>query len=65
LLDGTTTSAVIKRMPFWGWIVIVLSVCVLVGTLVVVGYLALKIPTIEPTKQKQTNSFVIPEAFPN
>ena len=65
LLDGTTTSAVIKRMPFWGWIVIVLSVCVLVGTLVVVGYLALKSPTIEPTKQKQTNSFVIPEAFPN
>jgi hypothetical protein len=64
LLDGTTTSAVIKRMPLWGWIVIVLSiVCVLVGTLVVVFW-ALKKPPTNPITQKQTNSIVISEAFP-
>jgi len=64
LLDGTTTSAVIKRMPLWGWIVIIISiVCILVGTLAVVLQVAKKPPT-NPITQKQTNSIVISEAFP-
>jgi serine/threonine-protein kinase len=68
LLDGTTTSAVIKRMPIWGWIVIVFSiVCVLAGILLVVFW-----PVFWPVKesstntitQMQTTSIVVSEAFP-
>jgi len=64
LLDGTTTSAVVKRMPLWGWIVIALSIVfVLVGTLAVV-YWAVMEPSTKQTTQQQTNSFVISEVFP-
>jgi len=64
LLDGTTTSAVVKRMPLWGWIVIALSiVCVLLGTLVVVYWAVMETST-KQTTQQQTNSFVISEVFP-
>jgi hypothetical protein len=64
LLDGTSTSAVMKRMPFWGWILIVLSICVLVGTLVVVVSWAVTEPLTKQPPQKQINSFIISEAFP-
>jgi eukaryotic-like serine/threonine-protein kinase len=64
LLDGTMTSTVIKRMPLWGLIVIVISiVCVLVGTLAVVFWNAME-PSTNPITQKQTDSIVISEAFP-
>ena len=64
LLDGTTTSAVIKRMPIWGWIVIVFSVvCVLAGILLVVSWLVKESSTNTIT-QMQTTSIVVSEAFP-
>lgn len=65
LLDGTTTSAVVKRIPLWGWIVIALSIiCVLVGTLAV-GYWAIIASSSKEATQTQNNYFVISEAFRN
>jgi len=61
LLDGTTTSAVMKRMPFWGWIVIGLSiVCVILGTLAVI-VLAMRYFPNSPTTQQQPDRFVVSE----
>ena len=61
LLDGTTTSAVIKRMPFWVWSVIVLSiVCVVLGTLAVI-YFTTRDVWNNRTAQKQPDRFVISE----
>jgi hypothetical protein len=50
-----------KRMSFWGWIVIGLSiVCVILGTLAMI-VLAMRYFPNSPTTQQQPDRFVVSE----